>query len=476
MPSADLVLANRSYLDHFSPPGGPEEVPAAGGLLAALAAVIAPSDGSRGTTWIGAARGPLDRAFVDATGRERLLLPGGELDHRRLFFDDATWTGHYVDVANAFLWPLLHLVRTDLPARAIGYPAPTPPPDTAWQQHVTVNRAFAEAALSARTSGTAWIHDYQLALVPGMLRAAHAPFRVGFFLHTPFPDLRLAHRYTDAASIERFAAFVRGMLGADLIGFQTHADLSRFRDAASALCAATSAAGLTTSAGRHVATGVFPVGIDCDAVLHALSQAPHSAARPTVLGLERCDFTKGIVERLQTLGTLHRAGSDFCYTGVSALTREDVPAFAGYARKVRSSAQAVADTASGAISQRFATLSWPDVVALEGSADVVFTSSVSDGMNLVPLQAAIAQSRRPIGQRAAIIAGRETGVVAAYGGDPGDGITSVDPLDPREMRNVLERAILGQLPRVSDRLIRRIHQHDARAWATGFLDALENHS
>ncbi len=475
MAHADLVLANRSYLDHDTPPGGPAGQPAAGGLLAALRPVIVPGEDGRGTTWIGAARGRHDRVFVDAEGRELVVLGDGTLRHRRLFFDQATWNRHYASVANDFLWPLLHLVRPGILGGAIGYPTPALPQADDWASYTAVNRAFADAALQERTSGTAWIHDYQLALTPRMLREAGAPFRIGFFLHTPFPALdALVALPTEARGFLR--DFVLGVLGADLVGLQSADDLERFVGAASELTGAQCFVDRVMTDGRRVRTGVFPVGIDAAAV----DDAPAGGAfaldgLPVVVGLERCDFTKGIPERLRAIAAGYRSGLNFRYTGVAAPTREDVPSFREFARRVEDEARASADAGGDAFQHRTEAMDWKDVVVLERRADVLFASSLADGLNLVPLQTAIAQEGRPRAERAALIAGRDSGVVAAFGRDPEDGITSVDPLDPAAMLDVLTRGVRGQLPRVSDRLIREIRRRSAHAWASDFLDALEAH-
>src|SRR5690606_34274006 len=115
-------------------------------------------------------RGRFDREWTDAGGREALALPGGgSLSHRRLFFDDDAWEGHYVHAANAFLWPAMHLVRLPLPALTGYFPPPATPSDADWGHLVAVNGAFADAALAEARGGSCWVHDYQLGLVPAML-------------------------------------------------------------------------------------------------------------------------------------------------------------------------------------------------------------------------------------------------------------------------------------------------------------------
>jgi len=117
---------------------------------------------------------------------------------------------------------------------------------------------------------------------------------------------------------------------------------------------------------------------------------------------------------------------------------------------------------------------WRDVVALQREADVVFTSSLADGQNLVPLQAAIAQSVRPARERGVIITGRDAGVASAYAGFELDGLATVDPLDEGQMVHTLTEALEARPGRISERLIGEVRSRDALAWATRFLTDLED--
>ncbi|MCC7364204.1 MAG: trehalose-6-phosphate synthase [Dehalococcoidia bacterium] len=483
--TADLILANRAYLDHDAPPGpGGAPVAVQGGLLAAVRPVIAPWVGGRGTTWIGAGRGPYDRDFVDAAGWEQLDTPRGPLRHRRLFFDDETWRGHYSQVANSFLWPLFHLVREPLPAITHYYPAPHEPDREEWDAFVRVNRAFAEAARQLPECRTCWVHDYQLALVPNALREAGYGGRAGFFLHTPFPDLEVASDFLDEHGRDRLAQVVRGILGADVVGFQGEPDVARFIAAAAELAGAEPVEGGARIDGRRVDIHAMPVGIDFDEVVAAAETGVVPAdlretidpAMPLVVGLERADFTKGIPERLRAVAAAFEAGRQFTYVGVAAPTRQGVPAYrrldAVIAREAEHCA-AAAERAGGAFIQLRAAIPWDGVIALQREADVVFTSSLADGMNLVPLQAVAAQSLRPEHSRGVVITGKDAGVAAAFAGYEKDGLVPVDPLDPDDMSRVLEAALAKQLHGISGRLVTAVRANDARGWATRFLTAME---
>jgi trehalose-6-phosphate synthase len=115
---------------------------------------------------------------------------------------------------------------------------------------------------------------------------------------------------------------------------------------------------------------------------------------------------------------------------------------------------------------------WEQVVAVQREADVIFTSPLADGMNLVPLQAAAAQAPRPPESRAVIITGTGAGVAEVYG-KSSDGLVTVDPLDGEEMTRTLLDAIEGRPARTSDNLIAAVRQNDARRWADRFRSDLE---
>ena len=478
----DLILANRALVDHHAPPGGAGgPAPATGGLVEAVRPVLVPWDGAAGTTWIGAGRGPHDRAWTDADGFELLETPAGPIRHRRLYLAEDDWRGHYAEVANGFFWPLLHLVRVDLPLKLGYYPAPEPPSDAAWAAYERVNGAFAEAAL-ASGGEVCWVHDYQLALAPAMLRAGGFAGRTGFFLHTPFPSLAVAEPSLPPPARARFAAWLDGILGADLAGVQTEADADRLREAAERLCGARVEGPDLRLNGRLVRIAAFPAGIDADALARQApagalpAAAPHDPALPLVAGLERADYTKGVPERLAAVTAALEDGARFAYAGFSAPTRPGVPAYdALQAECERLAAKAAVLAAERGLPfvQSREALAWSEVLALLREASVVFTASLADGMNLVPLQAAIAQSSRPADERGVVLAGRDAGVSSAYAGFEGDGLVPFDPLDAEASKRALLDALEGQPGRVGDRLVAAVREHDAHAWGRTFLAALD---
>ena len=476
--TAPLILANRAYGDHeTSPPGAP--IQGAGGLVAAVGSAIAAWDGVTGTRWIGAGRGTHDREYVDEQGCEVLQTGRGPLLHQRLFFDAATWAGHYEAVANGFLWPLLHHVRPGMTERAAFFPRPLAPSSEDWASFEAVNSAFASAALAAGTP-SAWVHDYQLALAPGMLRKLGYEGRIGFFLHTPFGPHDVAMKQVMGAGVERLRAVIEGILGSDLAGFQTERDRTNFESAAVALCGAEVKDGAIWCSGHRTRTGSYPVGVNSEDVTNALgadlpAEAMVTMGLPLVVALERADFTKGIPERMDALARAWADGARFAYFGAASPTRTGVALYEGFAEVVETStarAAAAAKEAGCPFHQITSSLSWGAVVALLARADVVFTSSLADGMNLVPLQAAVAQASR--NRRGVAIAGRDAGVSLAYPSDGSEGLIAVDPFEAWATADTLRLAVGGRIPGMSDQLVNDVRTHDSAKWAESFMSDLED--
>ncbi len=482
-PLAELILANRAYADHIAPPGS-SEPPAtgAGGLLSAVQAVVGPWDGSRGTTWIGAGRGSSDAAFVDQRGLELMATPAGPLRHRRLFFDDPAWHGHYAATSNGFLWPAFHLATRPLPALTGYFPAPATPSEPDWRAYVEVNRSFASAA-AEESARTCWVHDYQLSLVPSALRATGFPGRIGFFLHTPVPSPAIARPYLETRGLGLLRHVFEGILGADLVGVQTQPDVSRFHEWVKHFDLGQPRAGGISVGDRQVRLAAYPVGIDFEGHVRVAATATlppevaplRATGLPLVVGLERADYTKGIPERLRAIAEAYRRGARFAYAGFASPTRQGVASYDLLSSAIAAAASEAAEAARLAecpFLHQSAAIPWDHVVALQREADVVFTSSLADGMNLVPLQAAAAQSQHPEGRRAVILCGMDTGAANAYADCLGQGLALVDPLNHEDMVARLLQAVAGQLTGVSERFIYRVRDRDARHWATGYLNDL----
>ena len=180
--------------------------PTNGGLANALRRIHAKSN----SLWVGSIDAGVTNYVIGAQLRDRFaaarLLP--------IALSDDEVAAYYRHYANGVLWPALH-----------GLPPQSKADRWSWAMYQSVNERFAEAVLSEWKEGDRiWVHDYQLMLLPAMLRARLPIAEIGFFLHTPFPQRHM----TALAAWPRLAA---GILGADIVGVQTRRDAHAFEDA-----------------------------------------------------------------------------------------------------------------------------------------------------------------------------------------------------------------------------------------------------
>ncbi len=293
-----VVVANRLPVDRREGPDGEYSwQPSPGGLVAALEPVMRRHQG----VWIGwtGSAGPAPEPF-DADGMR--LVPIG--------LDAEEVERYYEGMSNGTLWPLYHDVIV----------APTFH-RTWWEAYVRVNRRFTDATAAVAASGArVWVQDYQLQLVPRMLRRARPDLRIGFFNHIPFPP------YEIFAQLPWRRQVIKGLLGADLLGFQRPADANNFLRACrrNGIPSQSGVVRLDgpiqpgrgdVQTGRAVRAASFPVSIDAQ-TFDEIARRPDVQARAVqirkelgdpellLLGVDRLDYTKGILHRLQAYGEL----------------------------------------------------------------------------------------------------------------------------------------------------------------------------
>ena len=377
---------------------------------------------------------------------------------------------YYEGYANGALWPLFHYEVARLPQEVRDF-----------EVYEAVNARFADAVVEHYRPGDhIWIHDYQLMLVPELVRERLPDARIGFFLHIPFPSSEIFRVLPQRERI------LQGLLGADLIGFHTAAFVRHFASSVLRLLSAPTAVDRITWRGRSVRLGVFPMGIDA-ATFSAQAATPEvleSAAAHRadgvrlLVGIDRLDYTKGIARRLAAYEILLRRHPELHgkvrLMQVAVPSRENVEAY----RELRGEVEAMV----GRIQGEFATTHWSPVryvyrglsqeelVALYRAADVVLVTPLRDGMNLVAKEFIAA---RPDLDGVLVLS-----ELAGAAAELSEALL-VNPYDLEQTAAVLHRAL--ELP-LEERQARmevlrdRVMRYDVHWWARTFTARLDEAS
>jgi trehalose 6-phosphate synthase len=342
-----------------------------------------------------------------------------------------------------------------------------------------VNQRFAEATAEVAASGaTVWIHDYQLQLVPGQLRELRPDLKIGFFLHIPFPPVELF------AQLPWRTEILEGLLGADVVGFQTRLAARNFRELCRRFCDASPVRGALRFQGRNIRSRAFPISIDVEQY-RALADSDEVARRTAefrglvgdrriILGVDRLDYTKGIDTRLKAFGELLRSGrasgKDCVFVQVAVPSRERVAEY----KELRSNVERIV----GDINGEFAEIGQPvisylrrshpmdQLVALYAAADVMVVTPFRDGMNLVAKEY-VASRPTPDG---ALILSEFTGAA-----DELRSALLVNPHDVDGIVDAMERALAMKQPEQRRRmraLQRAITRNTVYDWADSFVRQL----
>lgn len=512
-----LIVSNRLPVE-AGPAGGPVQWKASpGGLVSALQPVVTKNGGA----WVGWAGEPAEEADLLAVRRETEDVGGrtwpGPREPGRWWEDTGQFSlvpqpspiqegpvspvhedlraigssgpyaipvalsaaevaSYYEGFCNATIWPLYHDVI-----------APPVYSRRWWHSYVEVNRRFADTvAAHAALGATVWVHDYQLQLCPAMLRELRPDLRIGFFNHIPFPP------YDLFAQLPWRREVIEGLLGADLIGFQTADGADNFLRACRRLTGHHAQGSLIQvkrddGVGvRMVRAGAFPISVDA-AELSALAQRPEVRRRAReireevgnpkclLFGVDRLDYTKGILHRLRAYGELLKEGKlgppDAVLIQVASPSRGEVEEY----QRLRDELERAVGSMNGDFSPvghpavHYLHQSFPkeEMAALYLAADVALVTPLRDGMNLVAKE--YVACRYDGGGR--LVLSEFTGAASEL-----TGAFMVNPHDIDSLKAQIMAAVGApeqEAARRMRRMRKRIFDHDVHRWAAEFLGALE---
>lgn len=427
-----------------------------GGLVSAMRPILR----SRPSTWVG---------WPGFTGDVPLPFHHEGIHNCPVSMSREELHEFYEGFSNSSLWPLYHdAVRPAQYHRSW------------WRSYVEVNRRFAEAAAeTAARNATVWVHDYQLQLVPSLLRSHRPDVRIGFFLHIPFPPHELF------AQIPWRRPLLEGLLGADLIGFQTRDGAVNFAESCGRFTTASGCGDLLSFQGRSVRVQAFPISIDV-ARIEEVAGAPKvlqaaenfrrrlSGRRKILLGVDRLDYTKGIDLRLRAFQELlrsGRSGPEACvFVQVAVPSREHVDEY----RELRGQVERQVGQINGEYGQlglvpvHYLHRSFPleKLVALYRAADVMLVTPFRDGMNLVAKEY-VASRLDDLG---ALVLSEFTGAAAEL-----SSALLVNPHDIDGVVTAMEQALNlsdGEQRRRMGSMRKVIREHDVFRWAESFFGSL----
>ncbi len=434
--------------------------PSPGGLVRALLPMLRDTGGM----WLGWTGDPDDAPEpfeVDGVDLHPVRISATEMER------------YYEGFSNDGLWPLYHDAL-----RESTYDG------SQWDAYVAVNERFAvQLANISPPNATVWVHDYQLQLVPAMLRKQRPDLTIGFFLHIPFPPFELFSRLPWRSEI------IQGLLGCDLVGFQTSSGAANFAASANQLLDVVEYDDRLVFRGRATRLGVFPISIDVDeveeiaagrATRQRIAQIRTRLGDPEVilLGVDRLDYTKGIGLRLKAFGALLEAGildpEQHVLVQVATPTREGVEHY----QEERYEIERLVGEINGRYSRiglpvihyLYQSLPFEELIPLYRAGDVMLVTPFRDGMNLVAKEYA-----------AAHIDGDGVLVLSEFAG-AAEELTDavlVNPHDDRALQRAIQDAVEMHRHERRERMAglrAQIRKSDVRGWASDFMDELRRSS
>jgi trehalose 6-phosphate synthase/phosphatase len=387
-----------------------------------------------------------------------------------VFLDEATMEEFYHGFCNKTIWPLFHY-----------FPSHAAYEQASWQSYHEVNQAFCEVVLQiARPDDIIWIQDYHLMMLPQLLRERQPDLAIGFFLHIPFPNYEIFRLLPSAWR----ADLLRGMLGADLVGFHTYDDASYFLDCVARLLDLESTERMIPLGERIVQAGAFPISIDVDRFAHAGEQPgvvrvaqelqERLADRKVILSVDRLDYTKGILHRLQGYQIFleHNPG----WHGRVTMILVVVPSRIGV-EQYQLMRQQIDETV-GRLNGTYGSLHWTPIIyqyrylpietlsALYTVADAALITPLRDGMNLVAKEYVATRAK----QTGVLILSEMAGAAKEL-----TEAVLINPNNREEIAEAIRTAL--EMPeheqiRRNEAMQARLRRYDVVKWANDFIHSL----
>lgn len=391
-------------------------------------------------------------------------------DVEPVFIEKKIYNQYYNGFCNATLWPLFHY-----------FPSFVEYDHDTFRSYEDVNRIFAEKIVSLLKPGDfVWVHDYQLMLLPQMIREQFAAIPIGFFLHIPFPSyevFRLLHRPWKEK-------LIRGLLGADLIGFHTHEYVQHFLKSVQMVCGYDNQFRIIHLANRIIKAEMFPLGIDFEK-FHATGTTPaimerrdsiraNFEGKKIIFSVDRLDYTKGITHRMLGFEKFLERHPEWKEKVVFILvvvpSRQVISKYTERKKLI--------EEEIGRINGKYSTLSWQPIIyrynqlafeeltAMYTVADVGLITPLRDGMNLVAKEFVACKA--------------DTGVLilselAGAANEMGEALL-VNPMDEEDVSSAIATALAlpedDQRERIA-KLQQRLQDYTVVHWMSDFINQMQ---
>ncbi len=421
---------------------------------------------SRNSVWVGWPGIPSD----DLTKKDKIQITERLKQYKchPIFLTQQQVDLYYGGYCNATIWPLFHYFTSKAEHNA-----------EYWKSYCEVNALFEkEVSRFVTDASQIWVHDYQLMLLPELIRKKHRQALIGFFLHTPFPSFEIFRLLPERE------ALLHGLLGADLIGCHTYDYVRHFLSSVQRTLGHESKLGVIKFDDRIVQADAFPIGIDYDRFAKwarlktvkrrvATMNIRKSKTR-VILAVDRADYSKGIPARLDAFELFLKQNPDYLEKVVLVLlaspSRENVEAYQTLRFEIEQKVSRINGDYStvdwAPITYLHKTLPQEEVSALYSMADVMLVTPLRDGMNLVAKEFVATKHK----QDGVLILSEMAGVASEL-----PEALLVNPNDTEFVADAIKRALEMPKSEQKSRMLAmqsRISEYTIGKWAEDFLTQL----
>ncbi|EEO26987.2 bifunctional alpha,alpha-trehalose-phosphate synthase (UDP-forming)/trehalose-phosphatase [Oxalobacter paraformigenes] len=454
-----VIVSNRLPVTVVEKDGKMEFARSSGGLATGLDSLKVPGE-KHWLGWAGWQAVPAERRKIRARLKKLGLYP--------VFLTPEHIHNYYEGYSNSTLWPLCHYFLNYMSCNK-----------DYWRSYCEVNELFCREAMKIIEPGDqVWIHDYQLMLLPGMIRARCPEVSIGYFHHIPFPSYEMFRYLPEREEI------LRGLLGADLIGFHVHNYMRHFISTVYRVLGMECRLDEVILDNRAVRIDAFPMGINYD-LYHGVSDLPDVCEKADelrrlagdskiVLSVDRLDYSKGLLPRLEAYASFLKNHPEYrekvTMIMIVVPSRDKVDIYAGLKTRI--------DELVGAINGAHATVNWnpvhyfyrcfdfEELAAVYSIADIALVTPIRDGMNLVAKEYLAAKRDKP----GVLILSEMAGAAADL-----DQAISVNPADRWQIEEALLKALKMTVKQQKNALAvmqQSLARKNVACWANDFMGEL----